>query len=59
MSICAGREPQLPDGVVAPHRRLPTAQGILGVLPLKTGSYPTTPTADADPYVCFAGTPTA
>ena len=33
----------------------PTAQGLFGLCPLKTGTYPTTPTADADPYVCLAG----
>jgi len=56
VSICA--EDASPSYAAASWRLTggaPTAQGILGVLPLKTGSYPTTPTADADPYVCFAG----
>lgn len=56
VSICA--EDASPNYALASWRLTggtPTAQGILGVLPLKTGTYPTTPTADADPYVCFAG----
>lgn len=32
----------------------PSAQSIFAVVPLVTGTYPTAPTADADPYVCFA-----
>lgn len=33
----------------------PTSQSIFGIIPMQSGTYPTTPTADADPFVSFAG----
>ena len=56
VSICA--EDADPSYAMASWRLTgvtPTAQGLFGLCPLKTGTYPTAPTADADPYVCFAG----
>lgn len=54
VSVCA--EDAAPSYTVASWRLTggtPSAQGALGIMPLKTGSYPTTPTADADPYVAI------
>lgn len=54
VSVCA--EDAAPSYAMASWRLTggsPTAQGLLGICPLKTGSYPTTPTADDDPYVLF------